>query len=183
MMQTYLFDDKGELWDGKSRQLADALHASLSSEDLLKYVVRNLGFIAVTENGGSLRLQLRPAVVSQMALGGLLYWLHDHDIERVLISSLDEEWSHELVRTREEAVRRLLACVRVNLEDRQGDFLNQPQPLHHLQRSSPLRGLLEAWAECDGKYDRERLHPVIQRAVNGRFVLVEASRNSPSLFI
>ena len=48
MMQTYLFDDKGELWDGKSRRLADALHASLSSDDLLKYVVRNLGFIAVT---------------------------------------------------------------------------------------------------------------------------------------
>ena len=90
MMQTCLFDDKGELWDGKSRRLADALHASLSSEDLLKYVVRNLGFIAVTENGGSLRLQLRPAIVSQTALGGLLYWMHDRDIERVLISALDE---------------------------------------------------------------------------------------------
>ena len=183
MLQTYLFDDKGELWDGRSRELADVLDASLSSDDLRKYVVRNLGFIAITENSGSLRLQLRPAVVSQMALTGLLYWMHDRAVDRVLLSCLDGEWSHELVASREEAVRRLLARVRVNLEDREGDFLNQPQPLHHLQRSSPLRGLLEAWAECDGKYDRERLHPVIQKAVNGRFVLVEASRNSPSLFI
>ena len=165
MMQTYLFDDKGELWDGKSRQLADALHASLSSEDLLKYVVRNLGFIAVTENSGSLRLQLRPAVVSQMALGGLLYWLHDHDIERVLISSLDEEWSHELVRTREEAVRRLLMRVKFIPADRDGDFLNKPRSLHHLPVRSPLRAVLgRLGRNCGGKYDPERLQPVVQKA-------------------
>src|ERR1043166_8079004 len=97
MMQTYLFDDKGELWDGKSRKLAEALHASLSSEDLLKYVVRNLGFIAVTENNGSLRLQLRPTIVSQLALGGLLYWMHDRAVERVLILCLEEGGADGLV--------------------------------------------------------------------------------------
>ena len=76
-MQTLLFDDRGELWDAKSRTLAESLQASLSGEDLLSYVVRNLGFIAIADNNGSLRLRLRPAVVSQMALGALLYWLHD----------------------------------------------------------------------------------------------------------
>ena len=183
MMQTYLFDDKGELWDGKSRQLADALHASLSSEDLLKYVVRNLGFIAITENSGSLRLQLRPAVVSQMALSGLLYWLHDHDVDRVLISSLDEEWSHELVRTREEAVRRLLMRVKFIPTDRDGDFLNEPRSLHDLPGDSPLRAVLSAWADCGGKFDPERLQPVIQKALGGRFVLFEAARDSPSVHV
>jgi hypothetical protein len=183
MMQTYLFDDKGELWDGKSRKLAEALHASLSSEDLLKYVVRNLGFIAVTENNGSLRLQLRPTIVSQVALGGLLYWMHDRAVERVLISCLDEEWSHELVRTREEAVRRLLTKVRRDGEDRRGDFLNQPRPLHDLPDTSPLRAVLNAWAECDGVYDHKRLLPVLQNATNGRFFLVEAAASSPSIMI
>ena len=185
MMQTYLFDDKGELWDGKSRQLADALHASLSSEDLLKYVVRNLGFIAVTENNGSLRLQLRPAVVSQMALGGLLYWMHDRDIERVLISSLDEEWSHELVRiARGGGAPAARARKSATWTDREGDFLNQAAAAASICNArARFARLLEAWAECDGKYDRERLHPVIQKAVNGRFVLVEASPNSPALFV
>jgi hypothetical protein len=182
-MQTLLFDDRGELWDAKSRKLAETLQASLSGEDLLSYVVRNLGFIAITDNNGSLRLRLRPAVVSQMALSALLYWMHDRVVERVLLSFLEGEWSHELVRTREDAVRRLLARVKVNLEDRRGDFLNQPRPLHALQTSNPLRGLLEAWADCDGKYDRERLYPVIQKSVNGRFVLVEASPRSADLFI
>jgi hypothetical protein len=182
-MQTLLFDDRGELWDAKSRTLAESLQASLSGEDLLSYVVRNLGFIAIADNNGSLRLRLRPAVVSQMALGALLYWLHDRVVERALISFLDGEWTHELVASRDDAVRRLLARVKVNLEDRRGDFLNQPRPLHALQPSSPLRGLLEAWANCEGKYDSERLHPVIQKSVNGRFVLVEASPSSADLFI
>ena len=123
MMQTYLFDDKGELWDGKSRQLAELLACVAVERGPAQIRRPQSGFIAVTENNGSLRLQLRPAVVSQMALGGLLYWMHDRDVERVLISSLDEEWSHELVASREEAVRRLLERVRVNLEDREGDFL------------------------------------------------------------
>ena len=103
------------------------------------------------ENSGSLRLQLRPAIVSQTALGGLLYWMHDRAIERVLISALDEEWSHELVASRDEAVRRLLARVRFSPADREGDFLSRPRPLHQLQRSSPLRAALDAWSASPGQ--------------------------------
>jgi hypothetical protein len=178
MLQTYLFDDKGELWDGRSRELADALDASLPSDDLRKYVVRNLGFIAVTENSGSVRLQLRPAVVSQMALSGLLYWMHDRTVERVLISCLDGEWSHELVASREEAVRRLLARAKLDPIDREGDFLNKPRPLHDLPPTSPLRAMLDAWSECSGKYDRERLHRLLDEALQ-----VEPMAQSPGLLV
>ena len=183
MLQTYLFDDKGELWDGRSRELADVLDASLSSEDLRKYVVRNLGFIAVMENSGSLRLQLRPAVVSQMALSGLLYWMHDRTVERVLISCLDGEWSHELVATREEAVRLLLARAKLNPVEREGDFLNKPRPLNDLAPASPLRAMLDAWSECSGKYDRERLHRLLNEALHGRYMLVEPMAQSPGLLV
>jgi hypothetical protein len=182
-MQTLLFDDKGEVWDAKSHKLADALQASLSCEDLLGYVVRNLGFIAVTDNNGSLRLQLRPAIVSQMALGGLLYWLHDRAIERVLISYLDGEWSHELMRSREDAVRRLLVRVPFRPTDREGDFLHMPRSLQDLSHASPLRAVLNAWAECGGKFDFERIHPVVQKALNGRFVLFEAPPDSPAVHV
>ena len=183
MMQTYLFDDKGELWDGRSRELAEALDASLPSEELRKYVVRNLGFIAVMENSGSLRLQLRPAVVSQRALSGLLYWMHDRAVERVLISCLDGEWSHELVASREEAVRRLLARAKLDPVDREGDFLNKPRPLHDLPPASPLRAMLDAWSACSGKYDRERLHRLLNEALHGRYMLVEPMAQSPGLLV
>jgi len=182
-MRTLLFDDTGEVWDAKSRSLAEALQASLCGDELAKYVVRNLGYIAATVSAGSIRLRLRPGVVSPTALSALLYWLHDQPLERVLISFLDGDWSHELVQSCDAAVRALLARVKFNADDRKGDFLKRPRPLHDLPRTSPLRAILEVWADAEGKYDRERLHPVIQKAVNGRFVLVESSPTSPALRI
>jgi len=136
MMRTLLFDDSGEIWDANSRSLAEALQASLSSDELAKYVVRNLGFISAAESVGSVRLRLRPAIVSPTALSALCYWLHDQTIERVLISFLDGEWTHELVRTCEEAVRALLARVKFSAADREGDFLHLSKPLHDLPGTS-----------------------------------------------
>jgi hypothetical protein len=182
-MRTLLFDDSGEIWDAKSPSLAEALQASLSGDELAKYVVRNLGFVSATESAGSVRLRLRPAVVSPTALSALFYWLHDQTIERVLISFLDGEWTHELVRSCEEAMRALLARVKFSAPDREGDFLNQPKPLRDLPDTSPLRALLGAWKEFGGKFDRERLLPVLQKAVNGRFLMVEAEPSSPSLLV
>ena len=52
--------------------LAEALQASLSGDELSKYVVRNLGFVAASKSDGSVRLRLRPAVVSPTALSALL---------------------------------------------------------------------------------------------------------------
>jgi len=183
MAQTYLFDDKGERWEGNSRALVDVLDASLSSEDLRRYVVRNLGFIAVTESIGSLRLQLRPAVVSQMALSGLIYWMHDRAVERVLISCLDCEWSHELVASREEAVRRLLVRAKFTAADREGDFLSKTRTLDELPRASPLWAMLAAWSECSGKYDRERLQRLLDEALHGRYMLVEPMAHSAGLLV
>ncbi len=39
------------------------------------------------------------------------------------------------------------------------------------------------WHASGGKFDRERLAPLLERALNGRFVLVEAPPDSPSLVI
>jgi hypothetical protein len=183
MMQTLLFDDQGDVWDAKSRSLAEALGASLSAKELAKYVVRNLGFIEAADNEGSVSLRLRPAVVSSMALGALIYWLHDRTVARVLISFLDGEWSHELVASREEAVNRLLARIKWQPTDRAGDFLSKLRPLESLSPASPLRALLNAWNECSGKYDRERLHRLLEKGLNSRFVLVETASQSPNLLV
>ncbi|HZT47042.1 MAG TPA: hypothetical protein VFA64_03645 [Hyphomicrobiaceae bacterium] len=183
MMQTFLFDDMGDMWDAKSRSLAEALGASLSADQLAKYAVRNLGFIAASDNDGSISLRLRPAVVSQTALGALIYWLHDRPVERVLISCLDGEWSHELVSSRDETVRRLLSHAKVDMSDRQGDFLRRPRPLADLPHTSPLRALLEAWNQSGGRFDRERLNRVLDTALRKRFLLVEGSATSSHMLV
>ena len=54
------------------------------------------GFVAAKELNGSLRISLRPAVVSPIAFSALLYWLHDRAADRVLMSFCDRDWSHEM---------------------------------------------------------------------------------------
>jgi hypothetical protein len=55
--------------------------------------------------------------------------------------------------------------------------------LHQLQPSSPLRAALDAWSATLGRYDAEVIRPSLQKALDDRFVLVEAPDGSPNLFI
>ena len=131
-MRSVIFDDQGEMWDAQSRRLAHDLHASIAGEELVDYVIRNLGFVAAKDLNGSLRISLRPAVVSPIAFSALLYWLHDRTADRVLISFCDREWTHELMRSRDEAVRKLMTRVDFGQGARDGDFLQQDLPLDSL---------------------------------------------------
>jgi hypothetical protein len=182
-MRSVIFDDRGELWDTRSPWLASELNASIGGEQLVEYAIRNLGFVTIKEMGGSLRISLRPKVVSPIAFSALLYWLHDRVVDRVLISFLDREWSHEMLPSRQDAVRKLMSRVDFGQASRDGDFLQEALPLESLSSSSPLKGVLDFWSASGGKFDRERLTPLLQRALNGRFVLVEASPDRPSLVI
>jgi hypothetical protein len=181
-MHTYLFDDRGDMWDAKSRRLAEVLQASIGGDELIDYVIRNLGFVSIAEGKDSVRIRLRPSVVSQVAFSALLYWLHDQPIQRVLLSLLDTEWSHELLRSREETVQRLMSCITFHAGDRIGDFLERKRSLQVLPSTSPLRAVVDIWSQCAGKFDRERFFPVLEKALNRQFVLVEANNDTPSLY-
>jgi hypothetical protein len=182
-MRSILFDDRGDIWDAASRRLADDLNASIHGEDLVEYAIRNLGFIAAKEMGGSLRLSLKPAVVSPIAFSALLYWLHDREADRVLVSFFDRVWSYEMLRSRADAAKRLLAKVEFGVDGRDGDFLYEELPIDSLEEASPLRSLLAMWAESNGRFCRQRMAPFLERGLNGRFVLVESSPTTPALVL
>jgi len=181
--RSMLFDDQGEAWEAHSRRLAEVLQSSIVGEELAAYAVRNLGFVAVSESERAVRIRLRPAVVSPIAFAALIYWMHDQQKDRFVVSLLDGEWSHEVVGTRDEAVTTLMRRVGPRTHDRDGDFLQKPRPLHSLPRSSPLRAMLNIWSETEGRYDRERLHPLLEKALDGRFVLVQSQAGSSNLMI
>jgi hypothetical protein len=182
-MRSVIFDDRGEVWDARGRGLAQDLNASVGGDELVEYTIRNLGFVAVKEMGGSLRISLRPAVVSPIAFSALLYWLHDRVVDRVLISFLDRDWSDEMLRSRQDAVKKLMARIDLGHGTREGDFLSRELPLESLPQSSPLRGVLDVWSQLAGRFDRKRLAPLLQRALKGRFVMVESTPENPSLVI
>src|SRR5438552_12879 len=81
--------------------------------------------------------------------------------------------------SRKDAVRKLIARVAAGQGTREGDFLQHSLPLERLPQSSPLKAVLDIWSASGGKFDRKRLAPLLERALNGRFVLVEAARDRP----
>jgi hypothetical protein len=174
-MRSILFDDRGDVWDAGSRRLAEDLQASIHGEELVDFAIRNLGFVAAKELRGSLRVSLRPAVVSPIAFTALLYWLHDRSADRVLVSFFDRIWSHEMLRSRADAVKWLLARVDFSVGGRDSDFLHQELPLESLSGASPLKRLLTLWSEAHGVFDHERLAPILQGTLKERFVLVEST--------
>jgi hypothetical protein len=181
VMRSVLFDDRGEMWDARSRDLADVLNASIAGEELADYAIRNLGYIGAKEGDGSARISLRPAVVSPIAFSALVYWLCDREFDRVLLSFFDRAWSYEMLRSGQEAVRKLMTRVDLSPDNRLGDFLQQPLPLQNL--SPPMQSVLAAWSELRGKFDRERLRPLLQSVLQGRFVLAEAQESSGMLLL
>ena len=175
IMRSILFDDHGDIWDAGSRRLADDLHASIHGEELVEFAIRNLGFVAAKDARGSLRISLRPAVVSPIAFSALLYWLHDRIVDRVLISFFDRVWSHEMLPSRTEAVRRLLAKVDFGVGNRDNDFLHQDLPLDTLPDANPLKAVLGVWSATQGIFDEDQIAPVVRAKLNNRYVLVEAT--------
>ena len=182
VMQSIVFDDSGEMWDAKSYRLVEMLQASLYGEELLNYAVKNLGFVVVNDSKGSLRIRVRPSVVSPMAFSGFLYWLLDRSVERVLLSILDKTgWTHELFGDKQDALNRLLQCCGPTYEDRAGEFLRKQRKLDHLPSSSPLRGLLNIWSETFHLDKREQLWSITREALKGRYALLELTERSPNL--
>ena len=153
------------MWDAKSPQPRRSTAGVALRRRAGEYVVRNLGFVAATRE----RRLGAPAPAPRRGLADgverALYWLHDQTIERVLISFLDGEWTHELVRSRDEAVRALLARVKFNAPDREATSCSQPRPLHDLPTPVRCAPLLDAWSEL-----RRQVRPraVAARCCEGR---------------
>jgi hypothetical protein len=183
VIECQLFDARGVVWGGGTALLADALQSSIVGDDLTNYAVRNLGFIAVSQTESMARIRLRPSIVSPVAFSALLYWLHDRPKDRFVLSFLESEWSHEVLGARDDVVRKLMLRIDARGSDREGDFLQAPRALHTLPTSSPLRAVLNIWSETEGVFDASRLHPLLERALDGRFVLVEARTDSSNLLI
>jgi hypothetical protein len=183
VIECQLFDDRGQTWEGGSLRLAEALESSIAGDELTNYAVRNLGYVAVSETETMARIRMRPSIVSPVAFSALLYWLHDRPKDRFVISFLESEWSHEVLGGRDDVIRRLLQRIEARSNEREGDFLQVPRPLHLLSGSSPLRAMLSIWSDSGGKYDRERLHPLLEKALDGRFVVAEAKEDRSELVI
>jgi hypothetical protein len=168
-----LIDDGGSILDSRSPQLRAALHGLHLGEHFVDYAIRNLGFIAAIESGTAVQLRLRPAVVSQHAMCGLLYWLGDRRPERVMLATLDAGgWNHTMLGNGATAATRLARLVAKAQSPRRDDFLVEALDLGSLPAQHALRDLVAARAELEAALDRcdyQALAAILEPRIGSRY--------------
>jgi hypothetical protein len=83
-----LVDDRGESWPETSQYLCRNLGTERSGPDLIRFLVRNLGFVHIRPGTTGCIIGLAEDAASPHSLIGALYWLNDHRPERVIIEAL-----------------------------------------------------------------------------------------------
>jgi hypothetical protein len=182
-MKAFLFDDRGEMWEATSGRLASELCASISGTELADYAIRNLGYVSVSESNGSVRVRLRPAAVSPIAFSALCYYLMDRKPERIVLSRLERDWSHEFIGADVNMLRRLVHLVPVNHADRVGDFVSQVKKAEGIAPTNPLAALLKLSQEEGEPLEFERISRLLEQGMAGRYVMVQTGETSSDVFL
>jgi hypothetical protein len=176
-----LIDDQGHLWDGASRTLRASFDSPYSGGEFSDYAVTNLGFIAANAYGGSCQIRLRPNFVSESAHRSLTHWLSSGRIDRIVLSWLDHEWHHELLRSRETAVARVAELAEIAKRAQPNDFLAHAVTADELPESTALGILLRYWERLSEPEGHASLMSLLNKALGNRYVLVGKDKSTAKM--
>ena len=110
-----IFDTDGRFHDGRSASFPDHLDASIGGEMLRNYVARNMGYVAITHQGCSTLVQIRPSQVSLFAFGAGLKWLSKSRAEQFTIAYFNRgTWHEQAFASRRNAIAHLVKAVLAN---------------------------------------------------------------------
>ena len=172
-MALLLIDDQGQIWDGASRTLRSSFDSPYSGGEFSDYAVTNLGFIATNAYGGSCQIRLRPSFVAPEALRSLLHWVNSGRIDRIVLSWLDKDWHHELLRSRETAVARVGELVEAARYTQPNDFLAHEVKAGQLPENTALGILLRYWDRLSEPEGHASLMNLLNKALGNRYVLAQ----------
>jgi hypothetical protein len=176
-----LIDDQGQIWDGASRTLRASFDSPFSGGEFTDYAVTNLGFIAVNAYGGSCQIKLRPSFVAASATQSLLHWLGSSRIDRIVLSWLDKDWHHELLRTHETAVTRVRELITAASHTQPNDFLAHEVTAAQLPENTALGILLRYWERLSEPESRASLMDLMNKALGNRYVLIQKDASTSKM--
>ncbi len=180
-MALLLIDDQGQIWDGASRTLRSSFDSPYSGGEFSDYAVTNLGFIATNAYGGSCQIRLRPSFVAPEAMRSLLHWLSSGRIDRIVLSWLDKDWHHELLRSRDTAIARVSELIEAARRTQPNDFLAHEVKAAQLPESTALGILLRYWERLSEPEGHASLMNLLNKALGNRYVLVQKDPQSAKM--
>ena len=180
-MSTILLDDRGELWTNAEIRLKQAFASTCPDEEVVGYLVRNMGFVAIDAYGRSCQFRLRPSTLSVRTFDSLITWLSQHRYQRFVMNWLDSEWRLELYGNSDVVVRRLLQLVDLKQSVRPGDFLAKPLSQSEVESNTAFGSLLKNWPMLAGNLHHDGLRNILSRLTNRRYFLVRLEAENQRL--
>lgn len=177
-MALLLIDDQGQIWDGASRTLRSSFDSPYSGGEFADYAVANLGFVAANAYDGSCQVRLRPSFVAPEAARSLNHWLNSGRIDRIVLSWLDKDWHHELLRSRETAAARVRELVEAARRTQPNDFLAHEVKIAQLPENTALGILMRYWDRLSEPEGHASLMNLLNKALGNRYVLVQKDPQS-----
>lgn len=179
-----LIDDQGYIWDPRSQLLRRRFRLHDIRGDVATRLVQTAGCISVDVSPRAIRMHFDARNVSRVAIGGLLYFLHDHRLhlsaDRVFVLT-DIGKAGAGIRGRVVEVFRTLGQAMNRLQ-----FLADDQGMANSYRFTaiaidPQRAryhrefsrLLTCWRTSSGHFDGATIMPLLRYEFADRYLLME----------
>jgi hypothetical protein len=176
-----LITDRGDVRDAHCPELRRELWSTDADFDLVRYVVRNIGFIEISRIGGAHRIRLCPQAVSKMALVKLFQFFAERQPARVAVSFDDDEAMDCILGNWVQALTFLDRRISVQQEGLGERFLYRQGDLAELKRRDPLSHLLARWRERGGRAELSEVTALAGRSLRRRYVVAEPSASGHAL--
>ncbi|MBS0241978.1 MAG: hypothetical protein JSS20_07355 [Proteobacteria bacterium] len=106
-MTGWLINTDGEAVSEECPNLRSALMARLSSEELARYAVENMGWARIKLLRHGYQVSWRPTTLTELTFAGLLLELQQLQPARVAIETLTSDWSYRMLPSVEAAAQHL----------------------------------------------------------------------------
>jgi hypothetical protein len=177
----WLIDERGEEWCDSSPNLHSKWWSHSPPPEFSKFAVRSLGFAHLKETAHGVHVSWRPTSLTAATFAGLVIALSTRADGRVFISSLTDDWFHELQPSPSSARDRLIEIFRTATCDREGYFIAQRVRPETLDSKHALRVLLAAVTTAPDKADAVQLRSMLDRHADRRYVLVHTENERDPL--
>jgi hypothetical protein len=167
----------GQAWEMGAAELVAAYGRSRpAGADIATYLVTDLGFVATGVKGTSCTVKLRPSVVAASAVARAMNWLSAVNPSRVILSTLQQDWRHELSPGLDKALDQLDQIRQERASEPSRVYLSRPVPAGDLRLNADIATLLRGWSSLSWE---ERI-AAAQRQLSGnlgdRYLMVEAEQ-------
>jgi hypothetical protein len=183
-MSTLLITDTGEVRTADCPDLRRMFMAQ-SDIDFAGFAVRNMGFIAYRRLARAVRIQIRPRVVSKVALTKLFQLLVEERPERVGINFVEAQSTMEqIVGDWARALRALDWRTGAAQDGLSELFLRRRRNFDQLDARDPLAGVFGRWRDRSGEVDIDGVADVVgRRLLKRHFVFEPPTRGSGALIL